>query len=267
MHRWRRLLPCLAFLPLAVWAEEGQAPHWGYGEADGPARWSTLDADWTICAEGTQQSPIDLGAAESAAAAAPERRYGPTSLRIAHQEHIVDVVDNGHTIQVQIDGDNALVEGGTRYELQQLHFHAPSEHEVGGRAFPMEMHLVHRAADGALAVVGVFIEEGAHNPAFEPIFSDLPTKPGGTRHLEHVEVDVDDLLPPSGAHYRYAGSLTTPPCSEGVTWLVLEEPVALSTAQIAAFTSIFPNNRRPVQPRGARAIGRVVLEQVDAEAP
>jgi carbonic anhydrase len=144
--------------------------------------------------------------------------------------------------------------GEASFELEQYHFHAPSEHTVDGRRFPMEMHLVHQAADGEFAVLGVLIDEGAHNAAFDPVFSRLPRRLGERVHLEHVQVDIDDLLPSARHVYRYRGSLTTPPCSEGVRWFVGAQPVELSAGQIETFTSIIHGNNRPLQSRGSREV-------------
>lgn len=245
-------LACLA--PVVTLASEEPAPHWSYGREDGPSRWSSLDPAWALCGEGRAQSPLDLVRAEETDIDAPTRGYGSTSLWIAHQEHVVDILDNGHTIQVDYDAGSTVTAAGRAYELQQYHFHAPSEHTVAGRAYPMEMHLVHRSAKGEILVVGVFIEEGAHNPAFEPVWANLPATPGERRHLEHIKVDIDDLLPPQGRQFRYKGSLTTPPCSEGVDWFVLVEPIQLSESQIRKFTELFSRNSRPTQPRNGRTI-------------
>ena len=144
--------------------------------------------------------------------------------------------------------------GATAYQLAQYHFHAPSEHTVNGTHSPMEMHFVHTTADGQLAVIGVLIVEGAHNAAFDPIWANLPTQKGMENHLTHVKVDVDALLPTARTTYRYDGSLTTPPCSEGVKWFVMTTPIALSPAQIHAFTSLIHGNNRPVQPLNGRSV-------------
>ena len=144
--------------------------------------------------------------------------------------------------------------GDARFTLVQYHFHAPSEHTVGGKHYPMEMHLVFGSNGGALAVIGVLIEEGAHNAAFDPVWSHLPKAKGVESHLEHVKVGIDDLLPKVHTSYRYDGSLTTPPCSEGVKWFVMTTPVALSPEQIAAFTALVKENNRPAQPLNGRAI-------------
>ena len=237
-------------------ADEGHAPHWGYGEGDGPARWAQLNPEWATCNSGRRQSPIDLHQAKATEKEPLRFSYRPASFQIARHEHVLDFLDNGHTVQVNWDeGSNARV-GDHEYPLVQFHFHAPSEHTVDGKHFPMELHLVHQDADGNLAVVGVLIEEGAKNAAYDVIWSNLPEAPGETRHLEDVILEVDELVPDAGGTWRYEGSLTTPPCSEGVRWFVTERPVSLSKEQIAAFTSHYSSNNRPVQPTN----NRIVLE-------
>jgi len=238
--------------------EAGRPVHWGYQKDDGPARWAELSPSYELCESGKRQSPIDLRDATPAdTSVRAVRGYEPATLAVAHHEHAVDVLDNGHTIQVTYDEGSTLSEGGTEFELVQYHFHAPSEHHVDGRSYPMEMHLVHKSDDGHLAVVGVLIETGQHNKAFDPIWGILPSSPGESHHAEGVAVNVDDLLPKGGSYYRYQGSLTTPPCSEGVRWFVLQERIALSKDQIGAFTSILHDNNRPVQPLEGRMVGIV----------
>ncbi len=232
----------------------GGPVHWSYGEDDGPMHWAALSPDYATCASGREQSPIDLVAATTGEQAGMSRNYKAASLRIIRHEHIVDVIDNGHTIQVNYDEGSTLQIGQASYELKQYHFHSPSEHTIEGQHLPMEMHLVHQSTEGELAVLGVLIEEGDHNPAFEPVWANLPDEVGEEVHHQHVAVNVDDLLPADHKTYRYRGSLTTPPCSEGVSWFVAAEPIALSADQIAAFTSIFQGNNRPVQPLNDRTV-------------
>jgi len=241
-------------------AAEGH--HWGYEGATGPASWGKLSPEFAICASGRNQSPIDIGKTSPASLPAVRSAFGPAELRVAHTEHVADAVNNGHTIEVRYTQGDTLMVGDTSYELAQYHFHAPSEHTVRGRRWPMEMHLVHKSSSGGLAVVGVLIEKGAANAAFDPIWSNLPRAAGAESHFEHIKVNVDDLLPKARTAYRYDGSLTTPPCSEGVKWLVMTTPVQLSAAQIAAFTSIVAPNNRPVQPLN----GRMVATDLVAEA-
>ena len=236
-------------------AEHGGGPvHWGYEESNGPAVWAELSPAYGLCRDGREQSPVDISRAQARQHPELLLAYRPARLEIIRHEHVVDVVDNGHTIQVNYDEGSTLTVGETSYDLKQYHFHAPSEHTVDGAHFPMEMHLVHQSADGALAVLGVLIAEGAKNSAFEPIWSNLPDEPGETWHLDHLSVNVDDLLPAGHGTYRYSGSLTTPPCSEGVSWFVVVEPIELSAEQIGAFTSIFSGNNRPVQPLHDRMV-------------
>ena len=229
-------------------APPSDATHWTYEGEKGPHFWGKLDPDFSLCADGHSQSPIDI--AKTAPASLPKLRakFSPANLRIVHHEHLADEINNGHTIQVNYSEGDTMTIGDTDYELIQFHFHAPSEHTIHGKQYPMEMHFVHKSSSGTLAVIGVFIEKGAHNAAFDPIFSNLPREKGVESHFEHVQVNVDDLLPHSHKSYRYDGSLTTPPCSEGVKWIVMQSPIQLSAAQIWWFTSRIEGNNRPVQP-------------------
>ncbi len=230
-------------------------PHWGYEGEHGPAAWGTLCPEFTTCGTGKSQSPIDISGAKAVLLPEMKTSYTPAQLRIVHHEHVADLINNGHTVQVNYPAGSTLVLGEQSFDLAQYHFHAPSEHTLEGQHFPMEMHLVHKSAQGKLAVLGVFISEGAANAAFEPVWANLPKEKGVEVHLEHVTVDVDALLPKARAVYRYEGSLTTPPCSEGVQWLVFAEPITLSAEQIAAFRALVHDNNRPVQPLNGRKLG------------
>ena len=234
-------------------------PVWHYEGEEGPEHWGDLSPAFATCREGRMQSPIDIAAATTTdQAPALTLRFAPATLRIAHHEHIADGINNGHTIQVTYDEGDTLTVGDRAYELVQYHFHTPSEHTFAGRRYPMEMHLVHRAAGGSLAVVAVMIDEGRHDAAFDPIWANLPGTRGIEKHYEHIKVDVDALLPSVHASYRYDGSLTTPPCTEGVSWFVLTTPIDLDRSQIAAFSALISQNSRPVQPLN----GRTVLSDV-----
>ena len=232
----------------------GGAVHWGYGEDDGPAVWDGLSADYELCASGRQQSPVDLTATAADAQGELAAVHEPARLSAVHQESGLNVVNNGHTIQVDHDKGSVLALGESSYELAQFHFHAPSEHTLDGKSYPMELHLVHQSSEGDLAVLGLLIGEGEHNPALESIWADLPDQAGEGSAHEQVTVHVDDLLPEHLDTYRYPGSLTTPPCSEGVSWLVALDPIELSAAQIGTFTAIFQGNNRPIQPLNDRSI-------------
>jgi len=229
-------------------------PEWHYDGYEGPAHWGDLSPSFAACRDGRRQSPIDIAGVQPIAAQAMQLRFPPAALRIAHHEHIADGINNGHTIQINYDDGDTLTVGGRAYSLVQYHFHHPSEHTIGGRRFAMEMHMVHRAADGALAVVAVLIREGTHNRAFDPVWANLPDRKGVETHYEHVMVDVDALLPARHTSYRYDGSLTTPPCTEGVGWFVLTDPIELDAAQVEAFAHLIPDNSRPLQALNGRAV-------------
>ena len=229
-------------------------PVWHY-EAGGADHWSTLSPKFAACGEGRAQSPIDIAGATPVETSATLNLLFPTAeLRIAHHEHVADGINNGHTIQINYAGGDTLTIRDEAYGLVQYHFHNPSEHTLEGRHFPMEMHMVHKSARGSLAVVGVLIEQGAHNAAFDPIWNNLPTQKGLETHYPHVNVDVDALLPSGRRSYRYEGSLTTPPCTEGVHWIVMVMPIQLSADQIRTFTNIIHDNARPTQPLNGRPV-------------
>lgn len=236
--------------------------HWGYDAENGPERWGELNHDWVLCAEGRHQAPIDLSGAEQAKFDEMKLEFPSAGLTIVHQTNVFDVIDNGHTIQINYDQGETFEIGSESYDLRQYHFHAPSEHTVNGRHYPMEMHLVHTSKDKKLAVIGVFIEDGRHNAAFDIIWSNLPQKTGQEVHLEKVQVDIDDMLPENKTTYRYSGSLTTPPCSEGVRWFVFVEPIQLSGNQIKVFRKIFHGNNRPTQPLNDRTLLYDVVSEI-----
>ena len=156
--------------------QHARAPEWHYEGAEGPANWGTLSPTFAACSEGRHQSPIDITKATPGATVPLRTAFPPAELRIVHHEHIADGINNGHTIQINYPDAETLTLGGVAYQLTQYHFHSPSEHTVDGKRFPMEMHLVHRSADDRLAVVGVFIAEGAHNKAFDPVWANLPAR-------------------------------------------------------------------------------------------
>ena len=222
------------------------AASWGYGPHDGPARWATLDPAFAACDLGREQSPIDLTGG---------RRADLTSVEFDYSRMRVTVENTGRTIQVNPDPGSGIVLDGVRYALWQFHFHHGSEHTFDGARLPLEMHLVHRSDRGSLAVVGVLFTVGAANAALAPVWARLPAAPGGTA-APSGRLDLSALLPAGRTTWRYRGSLTTPPCTEGVAWVVLTETLTLSAAQIDAFAALYPNNRRPVQPLGERVLQR-----------
>lgn len=210
---------------------------WGYDAESGPAVWGCLSPDYAVCSLGKHQSPIDLVDPTPAAVAAVAFNYRPTMLSIEN---------NGHTVEVASTSDNWIEVGDRRYELIQFHFHTPCEHTVAGRRFDMEIHLVHRSEAGELAVVGVLVQRGSEHPLLGLLAEHIPER-GRVRILQHTMIDAADLLPADRRSFRYEGSLTTPPCSEGVRWFVLETLIEASDAQLAAFEAALGTNNRPVQ--------------------
>ena len=230
-------------------------PAWHYEGAEGPEHWGALSPKFATCGSGRLQSPIDIANPVSGSAAAPLKpQFPPSTLKAAQHEHVADVINNGHTIQINYGGADTLTIANDTYALAHFHFHSPSEHTVNGKHSPMEMHLVHQTAGAKLAVVGVLIDEGAHNKAFDPVWANLPKQKGEKTHHPAVTLEVEDLLPSVRTSYRYDGSLTTPPCSEGVSWIVMSTPISLSAEQIRAFTELFRHNNRPTQPLNGRAV-------------
>jgi carbonic anhydrase len=226
-------------------AERPHAAEWGYAGDIGPEHWGDLSPDYALAKTGTSQSPIDIDV--TAASDLPPIRFD-------YHPATIDLVYNGHTVEEKEDKHSSIEVGGVRYTLEQFHFHAPSEHTIGGRHADMEMHLVHKSGAGAVAVVAVMIRAGAENPAFAPVWGNLPTAENKSRQSS-TTVDVGKLLPSNtSSYYRYAGSFTTPPCTEGVLWMVLHEPVELSASQIAAFRDVIHGNNRPVQALRGRTV-------------
>jgi carbonic anhydrase len=225
--------------------QAGEAHGWSYQGEHAPAHWGDLEPQYRSCKVGQLQSPIDIRGAKPARLPAIDFAYGSSPLRI---------VDNGHTVQVTPVPGSYITLGGVRHDLLQVHFHHPAEEQVGGKGFPMVAHLVHKDAEGRLAVVAVLLEEGAANPFIEKVWMHLPAKEGREDDPAGVSVDLAGLLPASRGYYTFAGSLTTPPCSEGVTWFVLKTSVTVSPAAVAAFAKRYPDNARPLQPLNGRVI-------------
>ncbi|MDT9000257.1 carbonic anhydrase family protein [Paucibacter sp. APW11] len=218
--------------------------HWAYAGEGGPDRWGELKPEFKQCALGSRQSPIDIR---------DGIRVDLEKIRFEYQPSNFSVLDNGHTVQVNVAPGNALQVMGRRFELLQFHFHRPSEERVNGRQFDMVAHLVHKDADGKLGVVAVLLERGRDQPLIQTIWNNLPLEKGEALPAPGT-IDLNQLLPEDRAYYTYMGSLTTPPCSEGVLWMVMRQPVQLSNAQIAIFSKLYPMNARPIQPSSGRLI-------------
>ncbi|MDQ7019594.1 MAG: carbonic anhydrase family protein [Robiginitomaculum sp.] len=219
------------------------APHWTYSGMNGPEHWGKLDQGYATCASGTQQSPIDLKEARMAPLPPIEINWTP---------FLPTVINNGHTIKVDTDKQGSMILDGKTYTLLQFHFHHDSEHTINGRHYPLEAHFVHQAKDGSLGVLGVFFKEGNANPALQKIWNIAPLDPGEMKAEKRFKPGA--LLPRNRSYFRYEGSLTTPPCSEVVSWVVFDQPIEASKAQIDAFAGLYANNYRPVQPTNRRFI-------------
>jgi len=245
IHARSIALACtFSLVSAAAYTEETQH-HWGYGGEHGPKHWAEMNPEYEACGVGKVQSPIDIRKAVPAKLEPIAFDYHPTPLRI---------IDNGHTIQVNYQPGSSISVGGKRYELAQFHFHKPSEEKINGKAFPMVAHLVHKNAEGELAVVAVLLKQGAQNPLVKTLWTDLPKEKEKEKVMEQVSINAASLLPQNRQYYTFAGSLTTPPCSEGVTWFVLSHPTQVSESQVARFGKIYSNNARPVQPLNGRTV-------------
>ncbi|MDT3427023.1 carbonic anhydrase [Paenibacillus forsythiae] len=223
--------------------------HWSYEGDTSPEHWGELEEDFETCELGKEQSPIDIEAPD----VKKDSHLSPVEVDYSPSE--VSLVNNGHTIQVNVSGENNhIVLEGKSYTLKQFHFHLPSEHEVGGKHNEMELHFVHKTADGEIAVLGILINGGAENAELNKLWSQLPREESEEAVAIDGKFDLKALLPGDLHSYRYHGSLTTPPCTEGVQWIVLQQPVEWSEAQIGAFRTLFPHDNRPVQPLEGRTL-------------
>ena len=238
------LILIAARVPAAETKAHGKV-HWDYGQEHGPQHWGDMEPEYAACKAGHHQSPIDIQTTEKADLPAIEFDYKPSPLRI---------IDNGHTVMVTFAPGSSIRVGEARFELKQVHFHRPSEEKVHGKGYGMVAHLVHADAAGHLAVVAVPIEPGAENRLVRELWKDTPKEKEHEVAVEGVEVDANDLLPKARGYYTFEGSLTTPPCSENVTWFVLKEPLPISAEEIAQFAKLYPNDARPTQPLYDRVV-------------
>ncbi|MDQ1264127.1 MAG: carbonic anhydrase [Campylobacterota bacterium] len=227
----------------------GGKTHWGYTGHEGPANWGDLAADYSLCKSGKSQSPININSEVTV------ESEGLEKIGFDYSTGISSVINNGHTIQVNFDEGSSITIDGIKFPLVQLHFHTPSENQINGKEFPLEGHFVHATKDGSLAVIGLMFEDGAENPFIKKVWAKMPRQAGGKEALSIPASEVNALLPKEKEYYRFNGSLTTPPCSEGVRWLVLKSYSTISKAQTKEFLDVFHHaNNRPVQPINARKV-------------
>ena len=244
---WRMTLvvwaACVPMSALAQW----KTP-WDYQGPSGPEHWGELDPDYSVCKTGRSQSPIDIRETTKAALPAVRFEYHPEPLNI---------VNNGHTaVRVDYASGNGeyLVVGGKRFELTQFHFHHPSEESVHGKSFPMDIHLMHKSADGQVVGVAIELIVGRTNTAVDQLWKYMPQSNDGPHEIHGVEFDPSGLLPSTTAYYTYDGSQTAPPCTEGVAWIVLKSPVTISAKALRQFSTLYPHNVRPPQPLNGRGV-------------
>ncbi len=217
--------------------------HWSYEGETGPANWGRHPA-WSACSAGSRQSPIDLRDGMKVELEQIAFDYKPSSF---------SVVDNGHTVQVSLSGGNFITVQNRTYELLQFHFHRPSEERINGKGFEMVVHLVHKDAEGKLAVVAVLLERGRAHNMIQTVWNNLPLEKHDVINPV-VVLDVNELLPARQDYFTFMGSMTTPPCNEGVLWVVMKQPQQASPAQMAIFSRLYPMNARPIQPGGGRVV-------------
>lgn len=233
----------MAAIPLSA-AEKAVGHDWSYEGEHGPTHWGDVKSDYAICKTGKNQSPIDITSAIKADLPPIQFAYNPVQLRI---------INNGHSIQVNYPEGSYITVGDKTYQLIQFHFHHPSEEKIKGKNFDMVAHLVHKNSEGNLAVVAVLIKKGHANTFIQNLWAHLP-KEEAEEVPANVTIDVSGLLPAQYGYYTYTGSLTTPPCSEGVTWFVLKTPIEFSSDQINQFAHFYKHNARPVQPLDGRVV-------------
>lgn len=232
------------------------SPHWTYEGDEGPDRWGEISPAYATCAIGKDQSPIDI---------VHPTHVDLSDIGIAYQPiDPMRIVNNGHTIQVNVSADpntitaaeasNGIAIDGIHYGLAQFHFHTPSEHHINGKASDMELHLVHKTPEGKAAVIGILLNVGAtDNAALAPVFAHMATASGPEQAIA-TSLNPDAFFPQNHATYRYTGSLTTPPCTEGIAWTVFVHPVEIGPDQLAAFHACFADNARPVQNLNGREV-------------
>lgn len=241
----RKKLLAMSTLLITTGAMAGGDTHWSYSGAEGPEYWGKLSPAFSACGEGKNQSPINLQGFT-------EAELAPVTFN--YSQGTTGIVNNGHTVKLDYKPGSAIEVDGHSFELKQFHFHSPSENRINGKSYPLEAHLVHADKDGNLAVVAVMFEKGEENAVLKKAWAHMPEK-SGKALKKALSVNASELLPADRDYYRFNGSLTTPPCSEGVLWLVMKAPVSASAEQIEKFTHVMHHdNNRPVQAVNARTV-------------
>lgn len=241
-------LTLFSLYPLAYAADQTHPTenHWSYQGQTGPGTWGDLSKEYTTCKLGKHQSPIHIETATSSPLPKLVFDYQPIPLTIEN---------NGHTIKVDAEKVGSLTLGEDTYQLKQVHFHSPAEEVIQKQHFDMVAHLVHQNTEGKLAVVAALFNKGnTSHPLIATLWDTLPTKEGDAQTHAQLKIDFTKLLPEDKNYYTYEGSLTTPPCSEGVKWLILKQTQTISSEQLAAYQALYPQSARPVQPLNDRTV-------------
>jgi carbonic anhydrase len=239
---------CLGCGSALLASENAHAVHWGYEGHGGPSHWGELKPEFERCSNGDRQSPINIDTTQ-----AVYTKKG-SDVEVKYIAAPLNIVNNGHTIQVNSDKKSTVMLGGKEYTLLQYHFHAGSEHTLDGKQHAMEVHLVHQSEDGELGVIGVFMDIGKENAFIKQVFDAMPTHAGETKTSDKVQLNAIELLPVFKNYYHYLGSLTTPPCTQIVEWYVMQDAITISKEQLAQFETLYAGNFRPTQPLGARKL-------------
>lgn len=221
--------------------------HWEYEGDNGPQYWGSIKEEFKMCSQGKMQTPINI---------IPTDNINLKPLKFNYNTSASDLINNGHTVQINIVNGSSVKIDNIKYELKQFHFHTPSENNINGKSYPLESHFVHASKDGRLAVVAIMFEEGEENPILKKIWSKFSIiKKNIKIPIELTSNDIENIMPTNKAYYKFMGSLTTPPCSENVKWNVFKVPVKISKKQIQQFFNIFGHtNNRPIQPTDNRKI-------------
>ncbi|MCF6253967.1 MAG: carbonic anhydrase family protein [Thiomicrorhabdus sp.] len=218
---------------------------WGYTGATGPIHWGDLSSEFATCKTGKEQSPIDIR---------PTQDIAQSDVTFDYQTSSMSILNNGHTVQVNFDKGSSISFKGTKYNLLQVHFHTPSENLLMGESYPLEAHFVHASDDGQLAVVAVLINEGQESGFIQKVVDHMPSSKTAAKAVEGVSLSSLDFIPSQKGHFGFKGSLTTPPCSEGVQWLMMKAQTTASKAQIDALHAVMHDNNRPIQPLNGRTV-------------
>jgi len=244
-HSMAGLSLVLALSVQASTVQPGHEEHWGYRVADGPAKWGSIKPAFKLCAEGKSQSPINIQGSIGKGAPKVQLNYNDSSAAIEN---------NGHTIQVNMNNGGYVEMEQKKYYLVQFHFHAPSEEQINGKSADMVAQLVHKTKEGEMLVIAVLLNRGAKNELLAPVFDNLPKAKGKIWKLDHTKLNLTKLIPKPLSYYYFPGSLTTPPCTEGVRWFVMKRPQQISSQQYQLYTQLYKNNVRNIQPIMQRKI-------------